>query len=405
MRQLRPSLVLTVVFALALGSQVLSAIPQGGHPDGSHHPPTEGSWIRGHWTPYSPPDPDLFPEESRVHIIVPGDTLWDLAQTYLGDAWLWPQLWDPNRYILDSHWIYPGDPLLIPPTPIVVADLGEPEETVPTPVEVRPILDQPVEEVEPVAPVLVGPELRPVASESDLYCSSYISEPVALQGLHVAERWEEAKTLLSELDVVYLSQGRAQGIEAGTDYLVFRPGEEVRHPVTREVLGQAIHQVGRLKVMLAHEESATARIESACTEILVGDRLVPFEEVPVPLTVYPGWDRWNSDLSGAEKGFIVFAVNARPLGQGDLVDLDMGNAQGVEPGDYLLIYHEFRDETPFFSSGTSTDTPKVAPADVGQFPEKILGQVVVIRSMENTSTARIIQSARDIIVGDRVAKN
>lgn len=405
MRHLRRSFVLTMVFALALGSQAVLAVPQEGHPEGPHHPPSEGKFVRGHWTPYDPPDPDLFPEESRVHIIVPGDTLWDLAQTYLGDPWLWPQLWDQNRYILDSHWIYPGDPLLIPPTPTVVADVVEPEEPVPPPVEVRPILDRTAAEPEPAPPVLVGPELKPVASESDLYCSTYISEPVAPEGFHVAEKWEHAKTLLSDWDVVYLSEGRAQGIQAGGEYLVFRPGADVLHPATREVLGQAIQQVGRVSVMVAHEESATARVLSACTAVLVGDRLVPFEEVPVPLTVYPGWERWDFDLSGAEKGFIVFAAYERPLGQGDLVDLDLGNAQGVAPGDYLVIYNEPREGSLFFSARTSLDPPKEVSAATAKLPQKILGQVVVIRSMENTSTARIIQSAREINVGDRVAKN
>ncbi len=101
MRHLRPSFVLTLLFALALGSPVLLAVPQEDHPEVAHQPPQDGKFVRGHWTPYDPPDPDLFPEESRVHIIVPCDTLWDLAQTYLGDPWMWPQLWDQNRYILD----------------------------------------------------------------------------------------------------------------------------------------------------------------------------------------------------------------------------------------------------------------------------------------------------------------
>ncbi len=48
-----------------------------------------------------------------VHTIVKGDTLWDLAAHYLGDPFLWPQIWERNPYIKDSHWIYPGDPMVI----------------------------------------------------------------------------------------------------------------------------------------------------------------------------------------------------------------------------------------------------------------------------------------------------
>ncbi|MFN2238843.1 MAG: LysM peptidoglycan-binding domain-containing protein, partial [Thermoanaerobaculia bacterium] len=62
---------------------------------------------------WAPPDPSLFPAGSKVHIIERGDTLWDLARRFYGDAYLWPQLWELNTYIRDSHWIYPGDPLLV----------------------------------------------------------------------------------------------------------------------------------------------------------------------------------------------------------------------------------------------------------------------------------------------------
>jgi len=105
---------------VALAITAGSAIAQDGHPEGPHFPPTEGKVVRGHWTPYEPPDPAAFPEDSRIHIIVVDDTLWDLAAEYLGDPWLWPQIWDQNRYVRDSHWIYPGDPLLIPPVAVKV---------------------------------------------------------------------------------------------------------------------------------------------------------------------------------------------------------------------------------------------------------------------------------------------
>jgi len=75
-------------------------------------PPPKPLYLRGdHWTPYAPPTE--FPPGTQVYTIVRGDTLWDLAQKNLGDPYLWPQIWERNPYILDSHWIYPGDPLVI----------------------------------------------------------------------------------------------------------------------------------------------------------------------------------------------------------------------------------------------------------------------------------------------------
>ena len=65
-----------------------------------------------HWTAYDPPL--SFPEGTQVYVIKPGDTLWDLAKMNLGNPFLWPQIWEQNKYITDAHWIYPGDPLILP---------------------------------------------------------------------------------------------------------------------------------------------------------------------------------------------------------------------------------------------------------------------------------------------------
>ena len=40
---------------------------------------------------------------------LPGDTLWEIAQKFLGDAYYWPRLWSVNEQITNPHWIYPGN--------------------------------------------------------------------------------------------------------------------------------------------------------------------------------------------------------------------------------------------------------------------------------------------------------
>src|SRR5690606_38584371 len=66
-------------------------------------PPKHLKLVGDHWTAWDPPSE--FPEGTKVHIVVAGDTLWDLAAAHLGNPYLWPQIWEKNPYVLDAHWI------------------------------------------------------------------------------------------------------------------------------------------------------------------------------------------------------------------------------------------------------------------------------------------------------------
>jgi nucleoid-associated protein YgaU len=63
----------------------------------------------------SHPLPQLQHHEPASIVVHSGDTLWDLAETHLGDAYQWPQLHEANQNaVVNPDLIYPGQELRLP---------------------------------------------------------------------------------------------------------------------------------------------------------------------------------------------------------------------------------------------------------------------------------------------------
>jgi hypothetical protein len=328
-------------------------------------PPTNLKLVGDHWTPWDPPEPG-----PDAYIIQKGDTLWDLSGKWFGDPFLWPQIWDENRYILDSHWIYPGDPLVVPGRPTVVPGEG------PLPVaDATPPDDR-------TPPVLPEPEpLYPVASETDVYCSGFIT-----QDEHTPDLWIAGRDLEGEIqgdgNVVFLNQGRNHGVRAGDEFAILRWTQPILHPATAEELGTMVRRMGRARVMIAHDNTSTALIEMSCEDIVEGDELVVWETIPVPMmSALPEFDRYDPTSSGGPTGQIVSARDGlEAIAEGHVIFTDLGRHTGVAPGDVLLLYRERG----------------------GGLPRMNLGQAVVLTVEAETSTAKIMSSTRESGIGDWV---
>src|SRR5207245_553760 len=82
------------------------------------------------------------PENFEVHVVAKGNTLWAISGDVLKNPRLWPQLWEQNEHIINPHWIYPDDKILV--RPVTVLSEAKPPEPAP---ELPP--PPPAPEVEP----------------------------------------------------------------------------------------------------------------------------------------------------------------------------------------------------------------------------------------------------------------
>ena len=405
---------------------------------GSTLPPKNLKKVGDHWTPYDPPDPESFPPDATLHIIVPGDTLWDLADLVFGNPYLWPQIWNENRYIQDSHWIYPGDPLLLPARPTVVGEIvpqGQegappvPEAAAPQKVEEPEQAPAPEEEEEEETPVAAArppapptpgtahaprtvPKLEPLADEHDIRCSGFIAPREERPDYFISNQEEEGKLGLTEGDIVYLNRGKSNGhVDPGTEYSAVEREGEVRHPITHRFLGYYYRRLGTVKVLAAQETTTIATISMACDEIRTGHALVPLDVTVMPAKPVPPFDRLIVVSEENTTGYIVHAIDNRSRAStGELVDIDLGFDDGLKPGDFLTVFlpSEPFDKAPRMKYSYAFDnrrvqSPKLWKDDSNNLPPaKVIGQLVVIYAEKKTATAKIINCVREIEVGNSV---
>lgn len=373
----------------------------------SSRPPRDLHRVGDHYTPYNPPDPATYPPGAKTHEIKSGDTLWALAQQYYGNAYLWPQLWESNTWITDAHWIYPGDVLLVEGEAAAAAVVAKQEGgaeigsdtrgTLASTTTGSPMTD-PTFTTDTsgggIAVARIARESRPIplATEADIYCYGYIGHPderlpnliESFEDVEVkyVPRAVDDPASATTTDLVYVRGGSATGLVAGETYLAVEPGDLIHHPRTGDLLGRHYRYVGQVRILCTENERSRAMVVQACREIPVGSRLKPIPQLPIPIARVPDLPAWCDPPSGRTTGTIIDSREwTLGLVEGNLVQIDLGTENQLQPGDFLTVYR----------ASPRADQPR-----------QVLGEIGVLTTEARTSTAVVIAVRRELLIGDSV---
>jgi hypothetical protein len=313
----------------------------------------------------------------RIHVIALGDTLWDISDAYLGTPWVWPSVWRENPDIQNPHRIFPGDRIWITATEMRKVTEEEAEQ----------LLSSALSDGKAVPAAMEDASAAPGEDEGP--GSTYRYPALDASGLVTLEDLEGTATIvdshspriwLSESDEVIIGRGAGE-VEVGDQFEIFRPGEQVFHPVTGRVFGFATKQLGWLEVDAVHPETATGTIRVSRSEIRRGDHVIPRERHPAEIEIGP---TPNVD------GRIVFTPDDRlNMASDDVVYLDRGASHGLDVGSPLEVYRPI---------GTGLD--RVRGEELA-LPDGIVAKLLVVHADPGTAVALVTYSTVELARGDR----
>lgn len=331
--------------------------------------------------PPSVPPESIKPESPERYVVQKGDTLWDIAARFLHDPWMWPKVWHINPEIRNPHLIYPGDVIALHYVE------GKPYLTLegvggtPPPKGMNTVKLSPKVRYQKLDSAITT--IPRSAIEPFLYRPRVVTQDQINGAPYIAGNFGN-KLVSGNGMKVYAKRVKKQHVG---NYDVVRPGETYRDPVTNEVLGIEVTSLATARLVRAGEP-ATLILSNARQEVLDGDFLAPSEAMDLDFNFFPFAP--TSSISGQ----IISVFNGvSQIGQYNVVVLNRGAREGLEPGNVLAIYK--KGEAVFDPYGR-TSTTRV------NLPDEKIGLLMVFRSYERVSYALVMQATQAIHLLDRV---
>jgi hypothetical protein len=253
-------------------------------------------------------------------------------------------------------------------------------------------------------------------SYADVYCSGAYSTSGMSRDLYIISGHEsETKTTFSQGDLVFLNRGSSGGVKVGDEFAVSRPEKDPGRVnwfawqwKLKEAMGTLWKDVGKLKVVHVEADTSVARVTFTCDLMQRGDYVRPFAQRGMP-SIEPGAINMFAPTSGKSTGMVVVARNwQQVLGTFDIFYLNLGASQGVKEGDTVRVFrhpgtrHDMAYKpygTQYMLYGWGSSPVRYTWRDL---PREILGEGVVLRTSENSSTVLLTKTLREIFLGDYV---
>jgi hypothetical protein len=331
----------------------------------------------------------LVPDAPSSYVVQKGDTLWGISSKFLSQPWYWPEVWYLNPEIQNPHRIYPGDTLRL----VYDAVTGKAQirvergDTVHLSPQMRSTpLDQAIQPIpyEIVAAFMSKPS---VISEEDAKHLPYV---VAFADRRVIGGAGDA----------FYARG-IQGVEPGNKYNVVHVSDELKDPDNGKFLGYVGLYAGAARL---EREAGSGKndlskllLTVSARETLVGDRLVR-DRLEVSNDFVP------HAPSGKVDGKVIAVVGGTSIiGQYQVIVINRGKSQGLEPGHVLSIWQvgeKVKDRGPGGASNTNQFTEPFDPTV--QLPSENAGIVMVFKTYEHMSYGLVMSALDQMHVGDSV---